>query len=1374
MKSSKFISTNNIGWIIIVLAMIILYYSYYFIYIPQQETALKQRAFRILKEYGNNMHDKKDYYNTHLANYRDYYILDYLSNQKSTVSEVIREKAYASSKWLKEIKKVIGDLDTNISIQLVDTSKNYRSGIYKDKNTADFYLKFFNSGNEYIKKTQQSENKIFKILISKDYKLFKDKTIVQKIPVETLMEGLKFDRLLDNIVFFDSKAVMYNTSKDAVQDITNIKMLTDSVKNHQGGIFLSVDVRGAEKYMMIVPIDFQGDQYFLAGFLSEKDFNRKTRAINSQFIIIVGALILLILIGIPVLKVLFINKFERLHAYDATNATVSLILGTGLLVLIMISLLKHYVIDSSRMEKRANDLSEQLIKNVDSDINKAVKMYFSIRGFYNDSNEVSMAARTYFLDTKSKFKKINFDSITPPIPVNEILLANRKGIVVEAYTKTPFSSDVPIDIGKRKYFRYSCASGDGWPLSSRIKEIRSATSKKKAQGSNQPIHTNDSVVSIEKTTPPIPPSSFYIESITSLNTGKQETAISFHLPFSDTLSKVNDSACVLAITSHIPSLYKQVLPEDVNFVMINEEGEVLFHSKHNKNLHENFLDECNRNSNLMSAIEHRVSTTELITYNEKSWLARIVPLKDAPLYHITLIDTAYTQNINARIFLYSFYFFLITVLCIVLGMQIMQRIEPRHRFVQMKGWSYSWLYFRANNRFAYKALLAVQIVIFIFQVIGIFIVDKPVTMLVYQLAFIAYSGFAGFSILRNRKAPILNFYHRTHWDTTLKLIITSAVVLLLIPLQPGFLFLIPLIVFFVLSLFIHYVIEIAGSKESDLKGFDKVIFDAFGGNEINRQEKADKGEEKELKSLMFTRKIYHSYMFIWLAGLSIVPVFQYYLKIKHCEHKLSLRHNMEYVAHQNLNLLQNYSPQDSLWYKHIRGGGLDNLTVSDETDSSLLKKEKSATQTVDYIYSSLPDPITPENHLKALILDHSYHDEWKTKDKTLYYSRAGIDGFVKVKYNPVDSKLPVNATIIITLLTLLIAALIWILYRYLADNILNTIRTKWKVPSLHPWEKILDDEKIHRILLNIFYEKPYIKGTTDYLNNKDEKVVEIHAEDMLGEKYNFPSDISDPKTLIWVTGLDNMIRRLKNHENIQDKLIELNNNAKARIIITIPFELEFIYDYYEDYITDNELEKSEKSRLYILKQTWKNIFADYFKYTGKPEYISKETESGSTIENGLPIHHADEKLYGVKSSMEAKYQYIWSNLTAAEKLVLYDLADDGMLNLKNKYLINKLVMKGLIVYKPYPRLFSDSFQYYLRFSVKPEETLRIERKLGKRGKWKNMRFLLLLFIIPLAGFVFIAQGISFDKVIGIFAGVLALLSGLMRFLDGGVIGKSGG
>jgi hypothetical protein len=133
--------------------------------------------------------------------------------------------------------------------------------------------------------------------------------------------------------------------------------------------------------------------------------------------------------------------------------------------------------------------------------------------------------------------------------------------------------------------------------------------------------------------------------------------------------------------------------------------------------------------------------------------------------------------------------------------------------------------------------------------------------------------------------------------------------------------------------------------------------------------------------------------------------------------------------------------------------------------------------------------------------------------------------------------------------------------------------------------------------------------------------------------------------------------------------------------------------------------------------------------------------------------------------LDLQFSRIWTNLTSFEKIVLFDLADDGLLNRKNKTMIQKLIDKRLIVTDPEPAFYAREFRDFVLKNMKVKEVKAIENKLGLKGSWHNARYLILLILIPLAAFVIISQGISIEKVFGIFAGGLAIITGIIRLFD---------
>jgi len=102
------------------------------------------------------------------------------------------------------------------------------------------------------------------------------------------------------------------------------------------------------------------------------------------------------------------------------------------------------------------------------------------------------------------------------------------------------------------------------------------------------------------------------------------------------------------------------------------------------------------------------------------------------------------------------------------------------------------------------------------------------------------------------------------------------------------------------------------------------------------------------------------------------------------------------------------------------------------------------------------------------------------------------------------------------------------------------------------------------------------------------------------------------------------------------------------------------------------------------------------------------------------------------------YNDIWNALPTRERYLLYDLAKDGFLNIKNRNSLFSLMKKGLVVWKDRPVIFNDSFKNFIYTSVSLNEALRLEKRSRANGSWGNIRILFYLMILTVI--VFIAMG----------------------------------
>lgn len=120
------------------------------------------------------------------------------------------------------------------------------------------------------------------------------------------------------------------------------------------------------------------------------------------------------------------------------------------------------------------------------------------------------------------------------------------------------------------------------------------------------------------------------------------------------------------------------------------------------------------------------------------------------------------------------------------------------------------------------------------------------------------------------------------------------------------------------------------------------------------------------------------------------------------------------------------------------------------------------------------------------------------------------------------------------------------------------------------------------------------------------------------------------------------------------------------------------------------------------------------------------------------------------------YNDIWNTLPTRERYLLYDLAKDGFMNIKNRNSLFSLMKKGLIVWKDGPRIFNYSFKNFVVTSVSLNEALRLENKNRGNGSWANTRILLYLVIVAIIVFI----GLGNPEFIQDFEALITALGGL--------------
>ncbi len=1334
MKGRLLQHVNYIGWVVIVLTIVVIYLSYFLIYIPNQKADLTQRAFRILKEYGNNMVGKHAYYETHFKNYGVYYLLKSLEKDQQIVPVDSTKPGY------QKMHEVYGDLFDFVGIDSIYKFRN-SSLIYLDAENKPFL--YFNSqvpDRKSIRKIQS----VYHFVKDKDPDTIANKvfgSMVYKVPVIKFMEGLKFDELFENITLFDRGKVYYNSNGENLPDITMPQPLCDSTDRAQGGVYQLLKIRGKEKHVMILPIDFHGKRIYIAGLINDTVYKTITQTFNTWLLMIVAGFLLLVFVAMPILKTMFIGPMERLKAFDVSGSGVSILFGSALFVLLIISIIKHQFVDRDEVAKRIEMISNSLLTNVTTEINAIKELGFAItkkdtsklmaaisetygtkpvtgipylrsvdydsfvnngKSQRNGTNLLKSRAKSEIaIDAINTFTKGTFvkkESLRYLFPLNEIILINSSGIVKSAYTRTAFSDAMEVNLSDRQYFKNIIEPGLAWV-------------------------TSDN-------------SAFFIESIKSYNTGYQETAISFDA------SKYGKKM-VLAITSKIPSLYKQVLPADIQFVVIDKAGKVLYHSKNTKNLHENFIEECESNPGIQKAIQLKINDNVRIRYNETRWLARIVPIKETGLFHITLLDLNQTDRKNARIFLVTFFltiglqvFTIGSIVMFIFAFRNKNREPDFLRFVK-------WLSFYGPNYNIYKGMLIILSCIAAAGIWSFMSQTDVINVLLLQLLSVGLTFLTTLFFLNRKEFRPKYFFGIHYFPENLMLIVLVLMILF------GFAksafdktIIIPLLILLLTALLIPFIYKHFGNRQYNLAGAS--------------------GKKSKLLYLLV--------LFLWLAIFSVIPVIHSYFSVKHFEEKLWQQQQLFKVANENLQLLKSDKNYHSGWFGRTKGDGIDGMKVTYITNNQYVKLVQGGAKTnstiSEKLYAWLPNPVENGFSHREFLAGKVQLTDWKLTGKSLFYPAEGNQGVIWVKAGDKIGK-SVEYFMVVIVVFFLAAFCIWQLVQFAAKVFLNLDNKKTEITRFS-WLDFLKEENNQRILLKSFNAELFLAETIKVFNNpkKETKKIEaIQAITLSRPDFSWEPFFKSSATIIWIYGINECIPEIEKHGELLDALTMLNQNHNKKIVVDLPFEIELIEEYYDEYVATDQANASEKAEIFKLRKRWKVIFEDYTVYNG---YLSQAEFSEAEIRlSGEAL-----KKYYSKLNPERNFVNIWKNLTNYEKIVLYDLADDGLINRNNRSSINQLTEKMLIRINPYPEFYLDTFREFVFQHITKEEIKNIEIKLGKKGNWRNAKYLILLIIIPMAAFIFISQGITIERSFGILGGIVTAIMSLLKLLEGNTV-KSG-
>ncbi|HEV7428238.1 MAG TPA: cache domain-containing protein [Thermoanaerobaculia bacterium] len=106
---------------------------------------------------------------------------------------------------------------------------------------------------------------------------------------------------------------------------------------------------------------------------------------------------------------------------------------------------------------------------------------------------------------------------------------------------------------------------------------------------------------------------------------------------------------------------------------------------------------------------------------------------------------------------------------------------------------------------------------------------------------------------------------------------------------------------------------------------------------------------------------------------------------------------------------------------------------------------------------------------------------------------------------------------------------------------------------------------------------------------------------------------------------------------------------------------------------------------------------------------------------------------------ETYFAGLWSSCRQYEKLLLYQLAHNGLANSRNRRTLRRLIARGLVRRNPNLELFSESFRLYVLDAADREDIVKIARENRGASTWDSLRLPFFVIIISFLLLLFATQ-----------------------------------
>jgi hypothetical protein len=1328
---------RNTYFVIAVILVSFLFTYYFFSYIPQRESDLDNRGVRVMNRMTRNLMEREDHYRRSLNLFEcDYLVRAYAMSldeggEETEIDESdIKNQVLFSGKCGtigRRIAEMARDMEGTWAARQKAASRKYISSSINADPIVQL-IPLSKGGQFAYVDTIQVRNKDYALAISSED--FAQEVKQYEFFTDIFLTDPETHQVLD----YSKLGFKYFNYIPSVEAESDADTLQNGLIKDESGVFLvpnvDINMRNIADNKLLTfttNVTIQGKSYYLHGLLEESKYNDMVRSV-SIWVVVVSVVLLLFLIQIlPIIKPFVITSKERLSGVDVIWSTIALVFGISALSILLVGIDTFAVEDINLIDKKLNRYGDNISRDFKQERDTLI----------------NILQRVELIDATDLGGDWQVDSTnTRILDIGEDGTANFYEFGSNDKLRL-LSND--LDLSHRNYFKVLSDETelDLWR------------------------DPNDTV-------------NYYVESLFSLSKGAYETVLG--------IRKADKIRAAVRAFQSVNNLY---LEPNYQFAIVDQQGTIHYHSQQSKIKNENIIEESNHDEDLIAYLNNSSERSFPIEVSLHDYRAHIQPITGTPWYVITMYDIR-KSRLTVTSSMVTAFIIILMILVYLFVLHLLFKVSS-NRASTAKERNFLYLFLSPiktpSKVYHYLALGNAITILFI-----LFIYWFNPIVLGYSI--VAYMGILSTSILLNY---IVLIKRSRDIDAVIGKTMSKGLSIFEISL-------------FCFSL-IWLIAQIVITKESHFLAVIIILYQIaqfllYLFLRIRRDYLILLPSTVEKRN--YTNFYLHTLS--WVLMISFIPAILFFKPI----------YNLQHIS------LGLDSWMQELYYKNTNNILLNKKTYIFNTpaDSGKLVSPKSLYTSLNLIEALRPGFDAELGKLKGLQDNMMNKQEVRRgRDKELglpfYEVKSNASTHFSSNRSPDPNKVVAFAlpnvfrgssySLIFWVILALGLIVIYVTIRKLSENFfyLNLLEHLLAVKSKRAFgtvdqENALINADLVKDQKNIMLVGPPYSGRNrlakslistdkkliyiDFLNDVEKEAEKV--QEMIGAY-----DESEAQPIIInnfdyrVYDFDRNRKKLK----IIEQIIRFRNEQQIeeRLIFICHFGTSQLIDIYLNQIRDLKRIKANASEIEQLEQDmygWESVLFGFITHivalsqNYSYDWIDRELDHGSELqqlnaqvrlfekridESNIVLSEYEKReriIDAIRDMAQNLYYSIWSSCTRAERFLLYDMAQDGLVNSKSEKVIVSLVRKGILTPEPSLTIFNVSFSRFVIENISEEEGTLMERESKKDGIFSSYRFFVIFLIIIIIVFLSFVERSTVARIMG----VLTLSASLLPRILGSI------